>query len=130
LAFFALFLNFSHKFKTNKTLDLGKLGELFHNFKQVRIIPKHMKFRVELIVSITTEVAIKTPNNRYMALDLGVNNLIVAVTNTGSRPVISSGKEVKSTNQFYNKAKAHYTSILRQGKNNHGSVAVYLKMLV
>ena len=51
-----------------------------------------------------------------MSIDLGIDNLATIVTNTGRRPVLVKGKNVKSINQYYNKLKAHYLGILRQGK--------------
>lgn len=56
-------------------------------------------------------------SNFIMAIDLGVDNLATMVTTTGLQPVIVKGRIVKAINQYYNKMKAHYTSILRQGKN-------------
>ena len=55
-------------------------------------------------------------NGRYMSIDLGIDNLATIVTNTGRRPVLVKGKNVKSINQYYNKLKAHFLGILRQGK--------------
>ena len=51
-----------------------------------------------------------------MAIDLGLNNLATIVTTTGSRPVLVKGKHIKSINQYYNKMKAYYMGVLRQGK--------------
>ena len=51
-----------------------------------------------------------------LAIDLGVDNLATIVTTTGAKPILVKGKIVKAINQYYNKMKAHYTSILRQGK--------------
>ncbi|WP_407946310.1 transposase, partial [Paenibacillus alkaliterrae] len=49
-------------------------------------------------------------------MDLGVDNLATIVTTIGSKPMIVKGKIVKAINQYYNKMKAHYIGILRQGK--------------
>ncbi|TWI52962.1 RNA-guided endonuclease TnpB family protein, partial [Halalkalibacter nanhaiisediminis] len=45
------------------------------------------------------------------------DNLATIVTNTGRRPVLVKGKNIKSINQRYNQLKAHYMGILRHGKN-------------
>ncbi|CEI83333.1 putative transposase [Oceanobacillus oncorhynchi] len=54
-----------------------------------------------------------------MSLDLGMDNLATIVTNTGRKPVVVKGKNIKSINQRYNQLKAHYHGILRQGKNTN-----------
>ena len=54
-----------------------------------------------------------------MSIDLGIDNLATIVTNTGRRPLLVKGKNVKSVNQYYNKMKAHYLGILRQGKKTN-----------
>lgn len=48
---------------------------------------------------------------------MGLNNLATMVTTTGLQPVLVQGKHIKAINQYYNKLKAHYTGILRQGMN-------------
>ena len=48
-----------------------------------------------------------------MSIDIGIDNLATIITNTGRRPVLVKGKNVKSINQYYNKMKSHFTSILR-----------------
>ena len=50
-----------------------------------------------------------------MAIDLGINNLATIVTTTGSHPVLVKGKHIKAINQYYNKMKAYFMSILRHG---------------
>ena len=55
-------------------------------------------------------------NGRYMSIDMGIDNLATIVTNTGLRPLLVKGKNVKSINQYYNKMKAYYFGILRHGK--------------
>jgi putative transposase len=52
-----------------------------------------------------------------MSIDLGNDNLATIITNTGRRPVLVKGKNIKSINQQYNQLKAHYMGVLRQGKN-------------
>jgi len=42
----------------------------------------------------------------FIAIDLGLNNLITAVENRCRRPIIISGKFIKSFNQWWNKNKA------------------------
>ena len=59
-------------------------------------------------------------NNKYMSIDLGVNNLASIVTNTSNKAVLMDGKRLKSINQYYNKKKAKIQSQLKKinGKEN------------
>ena len=91
----------------------------FEKLNQVRIIPCNQLFCVEIVYSIAINDAPSQDNGRIMSIDLGLDNLATIVTNTGLNPIIVNGKGLKSTNQYYNKEKAHYQSIAKQvnGKN-------------
>ncbi|WP_214628263.1 RNA-guided endonuclease InsQ/TnpB family protein [Paenibacillus agaridevorans] len=101
--------------KTKLQLNIGKLGGIDGQLKQVRVVPRHGQYVVELIFACPMEEKEAAQAN-VLAIDLGVDNLATIVTTTGSKPVIVKGKIVKAINQYYNKMKAHYTGILRQGK--------------
>jgi putative transposase len=103
--------------KTKERLNIGKLGFTEGKLKQVRILPKYGRYVVELVFEVPLEQETKEAKKRYMSVDLGIDNLATIVTNTGSRSVLVKGKNIKSVNQQYNQLKAHYTSILRNGKN-------------
>ncbi|WP_280772314.1 RNA-guided endonuclease InsQ/TnpB family protein, partial [Salipaludibacillus daqingensis] len=103
--------------KTKERLNIGKLGFTEGKLKQVRINPKYSHYVVEMIFEVPSEQKMKEPKNRLMSIDLGIDNLATIVTNTGRRPVLVKGKNIKSVNQRYNQWKAHYMGILRQGKN-------------
>ncbi|WP_374103004.1 MULTISPECIES: hypothetical protein [unclassified Bacillus (in: firmicutes)] len=47
-----------------------------------------------------------------MGIDLGVDNLATIIDNTGLKPLLIKGKWLKSINQYYNKLRAKYMSIL------------------
>ncbi len=101
--------------KTSLQLKIGKLGTTDGKLKQVRVVPRYGQYVVELIFecAAATEMLDK---ERFMAIDLGINNLATIVTTTGSRPILVKGKHIKAINQYYNKMKAHYMGVLRQGK--------------
>ncbi|CAM3304179.1 IS200/IS605 family element transposase accessory protein TnpB [Paenibacillus taichungensis] len=100
---------------TKERLNIGKLGYTKGKLMQVRVIPSYGRFFVELVFSCEiTEQAF--PKERVMAIDLGIDNLATIVTNTGKKPTLVKGKVAKAMNQYYNKQKAHYLGILRQGK--------------
>ena len=80
------------------------------NIRQFRVIPKGNEF----IIEFTYEALFIKPTNeikKTMAIDLGVSNLATCIT-TDNESFIIDGKYLKSINQFYNKQKAHYQSLL------------------
>lgn len=105
--------------KTNLTYDLSKtplpLGE---KLKQVRIVPSNHFYILELVFEIVkpTIQTTKETSNRIIALDLGVNNFATITNNFGKHPLIVKGGIIKNKNQWWNKQRAHYYGILRQGK--------------
>jgi putative transposase len=110
--------------KTRLQLNIGKLGCTDGQLKQVRVVPSHGHYIVELVFACPMEHkeagqergVSAHPSDFLMGIDLGVDNLATIVTTTGSQPWIVKGKIVKAINQYYNKMKAHYMGILRQGK--------------
>lgn len=77
---------------------------------QVRIVPKNSYYKVEVIYDVE-EIDELKDNDKYCAIDLGVNNL-ATVSFNDSKPFIINGKPLKSINQFYNKRKAELQSKL------------------
>ncbi|MFV8829767.1 RNA-guided endonuclease InsQ/TnpB family protein [Alkalihalobacterium sp. APHAB7] len=102
--------------KTKDRLNIGKLGYSEGKLKQVRVNPRYGHYVVELIFSVPLKQEMKVSKKRYMSIDLGNDNLATIVTNTG-KTVLVKGKNIKSVNQRYNQLKAHFTGILRHGKN-------------
>lgn len=102
--------------KTKEQLNIGKLGCAKGKLKMVRVIPKYGQYVVELVMDSPDTKEVVTKNVRFMSIDLGNDNLATIVTNTGRRPVLVKGKNVKSVNQYFNKMKAHMLGVLRQGK--------------
>ncbi|MGP7816328.1 RNA-guided endonuclease InsQ/TnpB family protein [Niallia sp. 01092] len=105
--------------KTKEKLNIGKLGYSKGKLKQVRVIPKYGQYVVELVVDVPHSIDELKPNGKYMSIDIGIYNLATIVTNTGQRPLLVKGKQVKSINQYYNKMKSNYLGILRQGKKTN-----------
>ena len=52
----------------------------------------------------------KEDNNRYLGIDLGVDNFATISNNIGQRPIVIKGKVMKSKNQWFNKRKAELSS--------------------
>lgn len=97
----------------------------FEKINQVRIVPKGQFFCLEVVYSISVESELRSDNGRYMSIDLGLDNLATVVTNIGLNPIIFNGKGLKSTNQYYNKKKAHYQSVAKQMNNQHYTNRLY-----
>lgn len=81
-----------------------------NSINQVRIVPKNSYYKVEVIYEVE-EIEELEDNEKYAAIDLGVNNL-ATVSFNDSKPFIINGKPLKSINQFYNKRKAELQSKL------------------
>ena len=86
----------------------------------VRFIPKGSCYAMEIIYE--TEVCgAKEDNGRVLGIDLGVNNFVTMVDNTGRTPIIINGRGIKSVNQYYNKRKAKLQSELMKRNNKYWS---------
>ena len=80
------------------------------NIRQFRIIPKGNEF----IIEFTYEKEFIKPTNeinKIMSIDLGISNLATCITDNNESFIID-GKTLKSINQFYNKQKSKYQSLL------------------
>ena len=88
--------------------------------KEIRIIPKAEArfFEIQYIYEAECIQRNLNPNNA-LALDLGVNNLVTAVSNSGKSFIID-GKRLKSINQWFNKKNAHLQSV--KDKQHFGKV--------
>lgn len=97
----------------------------FEKINQVRVVPKGQSFCLEVVYTISVDSELRSDNGRYMSIDLGLDNLVTVVTNTGLNPIIVNGKGLKSDNQYYNKKKAHYQSVAKQMNNQHYTNRLY-----
>ena len=102
--------------KTSMKLNIGKLFGHIENLKEVRVSPAYGKFKVAIVTEQSESAPEHVDNNRYMSIDLGINNIATITTNTGANPVLVKGNVIKSINQYYNKQRAHLLGILRHGK--------------
>lgn len=73
--------------------------------KQIRFIPKNNYIIMEVIYE-KEEKQIKLDNNRYLSIDLGINNLCTCTNNCKLNSFIIDGKKLKHINQYFNKRKA------------------------
>lgn len=80
------------------------------NPKIIEIIPIGRDgYMVNMIIELP-EVEYKPDNGIYMAIDLGINNLITCHISTGKSYIIS-GRQLLSINRYYDKKIGYYQSI-------------------
>ena len=115
-----LILPFSNTYKkTHKSIEITIPPVLLDKkVKEIHIIPKANArfFEIQYIYEAEyTQRNLNTSN--ALALDLGVNNLVTAVSSEGESFIID-GKKLKSINQWYNKENARLQSI--KDKQHYG----------
>ena len=108
-----LILPFSNSFKkTHKAIKITIPPILLDKkVKEIRIIPKAKARFFEIQYIYEAECIQRNLNtNNALALDLGVNNLVTAVSSYGKSFIID-GKRLKSINQWFNKENTRLQSI-------------------
>ena len=115
-----LMLPFSNGFKkTHKAVEITIPPILLDKkVKEIRIIPKAKARFFEIQYIYEAECVQRNLNtDNALALDLGINNLVTAVSSNG-RSFIIDGRKLKSTNQWFNKENARLQSI--KDKQHYG----------
>lgn len=113
-----LVLPFSNSFKkTHSSVEIAIPPILLDKkVKEIRIIPKAKARFFEIQYIYETECTQRNLNtNHVLALDLGINNLVTAVSNKGKTFIID-GRRLKSINQWFNKENARLQSIKEKQK--------------
>lgn len=108
-----LILPFSNSFKkTHKAVEITiPLVLLDKKVKEIRIMPKADARFFEIQYTYEAECIQRNLNkNNALAMDLGINNLVTAVSSNG-RSFIIDGRKLKSINQWFNKENARLQSI-------------------
>ncbi len=82
----------------------------FETYQQIRILPRKIFYEIEIVYKKEIRKS-KLDTKRYLSIDFGLNNLITAVENRNFRPIIVSGRVLKSINRQWNKRKARLYSI-------------------
>lgn len=90
------------------------------NPKQVRIVPKHNNFVIEVIYD--AEVPTPKRTSKYAGIDLGVDNFATITFSTRNSPLIIKGLELKSINQGYNRLIAKAQSLLPGNQKTSKSI--------
>ena len=108
-----LILPFSNSFKKeHKSVEITIPPVLLDKkIKEIRIIPKAKARFFEIQYIYEAEIMQRNLNtNNALALDLGINNLVTAVSSNGKSFIID-GRRLKSMNQWFNKENARLQSI-------------------
>lgn len=84
-----------------------------NNLQQIRIISKDKYITIEVVYKIN-DVNFLLNNNRYIGIDLGLDNFATITNNCGLIPLVINGKGLKAINQYYNKQISHYKSIAKR----------------
>ena len=108
-----LLLPYSDSFKkTHKAVEMTIPPILLDKkIKEIRIIPKADARFFEIQYTYEAECIHENLNTtNVLALDLGINNLVTAVSNNGETFIID-GRRLKSINQWFNKENARLQSI-------------------
>nr|WP_242851688.1 transposase [Clostridium botulinum] len=95
-----------NRYKLNTSIGNNKL-------QQVRILPRNKYFVLEVVHSMP-KPQLKEDNNKYISIDIGLDNLATMTNNCGITPIIISGRKLKSINNYYNKQLSHYREIAKR----------------
>jgi putative transposase len=93
--------------------DLKLKTKVTEGLQQVRIVPKGSIYIIEVVYK--KEIPDMVHESNYVVgIDLGLDNFVTMVNNIGETPIVINGKGIKSINQYYNKQKAYFQSILKK----------------
>lgn len=82
------------------------------HFNEIRVNPKNGFTEIEIVYTVD-DYRCDVDYKKFASIDLGLSNLVTLVTED-QHPVIYSGKQIKSKNQYFNKAISKYKSILEK----------------
>ena len=116
-----IFTNQNCKLKNNiinfpKTFNGFTLKTKANNIQQVRMLPRNKHIVIEVVYKINIKDKIKD-NNKYVSIDIGLDNLATLTNNCNIQPVIINGRKMKSINKYYNKELSHYREIAKRVNN-------------
>ena len=102
--------------KFPKTFNGFTLKTKANNIQQVRMLPRNKHIVIEVVYKINIKDKIKD-NNKYVSIDIGLDNLATLTNNCNIQPVIINGRKMKSINKYYNKELSHYRKIAKRVNN-------------
>lgn len=99
--------------KTKLTIPLGSLN--LGKLKEVTVKPYYDTYKVCIVTEEPDPKPAVLDKDKYLSIDLGVDNFIATSNNCGLAPFVIKGNVVKSYNQWFNKKSAFYQSLLPEG---------------
>lgn len=96
-----------------KCFDNFILKTKCNNLQQVRILPRNKHIVIEIVYQLEIQ-DLKEDNNKYISIDIGLDNLATMTNNCNITPIILSGRKLKSINKYYNKEVSHYREIAKR----------------
>ncbi|WP_243146829.1 RNA-guided endonuclease TnpB family protein [Scytonema sp. UIC 10036] len=94
------------KFRVPDDVDPQRLVELV-------ITSKHRKIYLHWVCRKKNEIVATLEKSSVLGIDIGLNNFVTCIPNTGEEGFIINGRPLKAINQFYNKT----ISKLKKGKD-------------
>lgn len=99
-----------------KTFNGFTLKTNCESLQQVRILPRNRHMVIEVVYNYEANEQLED-NNRYMGIDIGLDNLATVVNNVGLQSFIVNGRTIKSINKYYNKEISHYREVAKRMNN-------------
>ena len=99
-----------------KSFNGFRLNTNCDNLQQVRILPRNKHMVIEIVYN-TDIHELKEDNSKYVGIDIGLDNFATLTNNCGVKPVIISGRKLKSANKYYNKQMSYYRKIAKRMNN-------------
>ena len=105
------------------------------HIKEIRIIPKLNASYFEFQYTYEANIErINLSSHKYLSLDIGINNLVSAITSTGNSFIID-GRYLKSLNQWFNKENSrlqsiHYKQLHIKGNTNKDKIPYTRRQLL
>lgn len=97
-----------------------KTSVKYQDLAQVRIVPKLNHYIVEVVYSVLVNGENELDRSKIAGIDLGLSNLATVTSNIEKfQPIIVNGKPLKSINQYFNKIKAGFQSIVKKGSTRN-----------
>lgn len=84
--------------------------------QQIRVLPRNKHIILEVVYT-ESKAELKQDNNKYISIDIGLDNLAAITNNCDIQPILINGKKLKSINKYYNKELSYYREIAQRMNN-------------
>lgn len=83
------------------------------DIKTITINPSAYGYNVEFVYE-EPELNVLRNNDKFLSIDIGVDNLCTVIDNATNKPFIIDGREIKSLNRYFNKEIGKYQSVSKK----------------